>query len=554
MTWDLPKSADYTFLNKQINTFQFYQADALRTFFAKLDNAASEKISVLHIGDSHVQADIFTGRLRSLLQNNLGAGGRGLVFPYSTANTHSAIDYFSYHTGIWTSARNIEMNPRLPMGVSGVSSRTYSSNSSFRLNFKQPFPETYTHLKIFCRTGEQSFDVFVTNGAAHSDTLWLQPSQADHKNFVEGRLPAAWQYLQFGLKDRDSAQSQFELYGISIESRSSGGLIYHASGINGATHMSILRQSLMDEQLTELRPDLVYFDLGGNDFYFGNMNEGNFRGNLERIIQRIRNALPNVPIILASTQDMCRAGYSLGDCDKFSRIVKELAKQYNCAFYDYYWVAGGPKAMRKWYHTGLSKSDLVHLSADGYYLKGALIAEAFQNTYNWFKSTDTGALIHDIDSLINPPIDTTRLAQQELPAPPVNNWIWHKVRSGESLYSIAVKYGVTIYQIKAWNGLRNNFIYKGLALKIYRSGRPVAAQPSTVNQPVSTAKSSPSSVKAPAKAYPATPSYKVVYHKVRKGETLYGIALKYHTTVDKIKRLNGLRSSNLSIGKVLRIK
>lgn len=43
-------------------------------------------------------------------------------------------------------------------------------------------------------------------------------------------------------------------------------------------------------------------------------------------------------------------------------------------------------------------------------------------------------------------------------------------------------------------------------------------------------------------------------HTVKKGDTLYSIAKKYNTTVDDIKKTNGLNSNNISIGQVLNIK
>ena len=41
---------------------------------------------------------------------------------------------------------------------------------------------------------------------------------------------------------------------------------------------------------------------------------------------------------------------------------------------------------------------------------------------------------------------------------------------------------------------------------------------------------------------------------VKKGDTLYGIAKEYNTSVDKIKSLNNLTSNELSIGQILIVK
>lgn len=48
------------------------------------------------------------------------------------------------------------------------------------------------------------------------------------------------------------------------------------------------------------------------------------------------------------------------------------------------------------------------------------------------------------------------------------NATYHKIRSGENLGSIARKYGVSVNQLKSWNGLRNNNISAGKRLKIYK--------------------------------------------------------------------------------------
>ena len=113
----------------------------------------------MHIGDSHVQADVFTGELRNLLQQSFGYGGRGLVFPYSTGHTHAAIDYATTHTGRWLYAKNVEQSPELPMGATGVSSKTYDSAASFTIKFKTAQRPEFTRLRIFLSKTEESYDL-----------------------------------------------------------------------------------------------------------------------------------------------------------------------------------------------------------------------------------------------------------------------------------------------------------------------------------------------------------------------------------------------------------
>lgn len=45
-----------------------------------------------------------------------------------------------------------------------------------------------------------------------------------------------------------------------------------------------------------------------------------------------------------------------------------------------------------------------------------------------------------------------------------------------------------------------------------------------------------------------------VYHKIKQGDTLGGIAAKYHVSVSQLRRLNGLSGNNIRAGKSLRVK
>ena len=58
-------------------------------------------------------------------------------------------------------------------------------------------------------------------------------------------------------------------------------------------------------------------------------------------------------------------------------------------------------------------------------------------------------------------------------------------------------------------------------------------------------------IKIPNDGYVPQPSK--VYYTVKRGDTLSGIALKYRTSVRKIKKWNGLRSNKIRIGQKLQI-
>ncbi|MEJ0030840.1 MAG: hypothetical protein WDO15_10935 [Bacteroidota bacterium] len=58
-------------------------------------------------------------------------------------------------------------------------------------------------------------------------------------------------------------------------------------------------------------------------------------------------------------------------------MVRQIAKQEHCAFYDWYRVSGGQYSMAKWVQARLARPDYIHLSKEGYLLKGRLFTQAF---------------------------------------------------------------------------------------------------------------------------------------------------------------------------------
>ena len=111
----------------------------------------------------------------------------------------------------------------------------------------------------------------------------------------------------------------------------------------------------------------------------------------------------------------------------------------------------------------------------------------------------------------------------------------HIVRSRDTLYSIANNYGMTVDELMKLNNLNNTNLSIGQVLKV----KIISSSDIVLGS------------QCYGEGY-KEPTY--VTYIVKKGDSLYVIAKKYNITVDQLIELNDLKSNNLSIGQVLKIR
>jgi len=115
----------------------------------------------------------------------------------------------------------------------------------------------------------------------------------------------------------------------------------------------------------------------------------------------------------------------------------------------------------------------------------------------------------------------------------------HSVKKGETLISIAKQYGVSVTSIKEANNLQNNNIRANQTIIIPKGSAKKTAQ---------TAQTIKTPDRKPAASLPAQTRQSTTYYKVKKGDTLLGIARSKGVSVADLKRMNNLSSSSIREG------
>lgn len=144
-------------------------------------------------------------------------------------------------------------------------------------------------------------------------------------------------------------------------------------------------------------------------------------------------------------------------------------------------------------------------------------------------NSETIVINYNENDLNNPNNNWQRMAQSIIDG--LENYITNKniyiVVSGDSLYSIAQKFNITVNELKEANDLVSNNLSVGQQLIIPQSKEDNNDQNGT--------------------------SENITLYTVKNGDSLYAIARNFNTTVDEIKRLNNITNNNLAIGQILKI-
>lgn len=384
----------YRFINYAANTIlqPNPEGDGMRNFFLaakQLESGIKRKVNIVHIGDSHIQADFFSGRVRDLLQltANFGNGGRGFVFPYAAAGTNNPQNYAVSYQGKWEGIRSVKRDAYAKWGLAGIVAVTKDPNATLTINPNRENNATFyeiTRVKIFYPVFDKtSFNVTVVVNPAE-----LISSYISREGFVEFEFNKPQEEITIKLSRSDPAQTQFVLQGFSLENDRAG-IVYSSAGVNGAEVPTYFRCEDFDRQLRVLKPDLVIISLGTNDAHVIKFDEEAFLGNMRFMVNMIKRAYPRASILLTTPGDAYRARRYLNPHNnKVREIILQVAAETGTAVWDFYTVMGGLRSVDQWLRSQLASADRLHLTPKGYAFQGELFYEALMDAYRryWSKN------------------------------------------------------------------------------------------------------------------------------------------------------------------------
>ncbi|WPO81062.1 GDSL-type esterase/lipase family protein [Chryseobacterium sp. JJR-5R] len=411
---------------------QIEHAETLKPFTEKLkQNKVSQ---ILLMGDSHIQADWLTAYLRKKFQDQYGNAGRGMVFPYTVANTNGSDDFTSASNCTWETFRLVHEQKLFPQIGAGGFVIGNKENSFLELSFKNPQDafdrvviyhdvqmdgnevtlyreaqplknfiekkkETLSHTAIAGETFHEivsKYNTTTTRLRQINGTGILHPAEgrsykvernylvynADFENQIE---PVARQKLtgfktEINIKEpqqvflmRSDSPAGNIFYGFQFLKNTDKGVVFNTVGVNGATYADFLKYPLQVQQLVTLNPDILIIALGTNEA-FAPISKDEFQYAVTELITKFRKENASLPVLLVSPPD---------NIPKQSRVpeivswLRESAVQNHAAFFDLYQASGGKGSFKKAQLKKEAAADGVHFVKPGYENQAELIWKAF---------------------------------------------------------------------------------------------------------------------------------------------------------------------------------
>ncbi|MCM1255795.1 MAG: GDSL-type esterase/lipase family protein [Duncaniella sp.] len=378
------------FINTAYNHIIYNGSD-----WSKLRKAFEESslnpVSIVHIGDSHIQADFSTGITRELLQYDFGNAGRGLIAPLKISGTNEPRDYLFQSKNSWDPVKLMSAKWDHTVGFTGTSIRPINSSSEF----------------TFGTSDADDYNPFKSATIFHNGKLTIKGIFTPEGNPLQYRTIPSRDYTQIIL---DSAATKINVkfasagdltvFGASL-SGDRPGVFYHAIGNNGATFDTYNRIGTVGAGISPLQPHLIILSLGTNEA-FGKFNSQDFARSIDRLVKNVKAANPEALILLTTPMECQRSvttskkvrakgkkrryrtvtskSYVVNkNIAPVRQAILNYAKSNSLPVYDWYEVAGGNGASANWITNGLFAKDRVHHTQKGYTIEGRLFYDAIMD-------------------------------------------------------------------------------------------------------------------------------------------------------------------------------
>ena len=374
----------FQFIKQELN--EILNQEYLEPVFEKLYDqriSGGKKISIVHVGDSHILGNFLTQEVRDRLQREFGDAGRGVLFPYKLAQSNGAKDFLAETNTKWIGANcQRDLSAETAFGATGFKLTTTNPNAELTFRLRDTATSEsrlFTKVTVFQRKSAIEYDLEVRDETTRQTARLFIEDEYSRTFFFDRPVGS----VTIAAKKTAPEQRTLTLDGLSLENELSG-IVYHSIGVTGAKFKDFARAKYFARQVADLEPDLVILSFGTNESQ-GNTEPNYLRKTMDLLISQILETSPAARIMLTTPADSYLRGRGLNPhMARTSEVIRDYAKEKGYAIWDLFYFSGGENSSTLWKSNGLMTSDSVHYTKYGYALQGKLLYQSLIKGYNGF--------------------------------------------------------------------------------------------------------------------------------------------------------------------------
>jgi lysophospholipase L1-like esterase len=370
------------FVKRDMNVI--HNPELLSPFYEKLvelRNGSKSVVNILHIGDSHIQADYLSGAMRALLQEKFGNAGLGLSFPGRAVRTNESPLIYSSSKGEWESNKITAPPTKASIGLSGATLATKGEGNTITIRTTSP-DYHFNKMKLFFDKDIISYHIQVKDSAGRMLAMAGSFTDEAYPNVSKIKLPYPVSEIHLEAHKALPQQRQLTIHGVSLES-SSPGILYHITGINGARYRHYVSSPEFVRQSVALEASLIIISLGTNEASDHPDLDPKISAQITQLVNELKKVNPASIILLTTPADGFKKKTLRNPGVRTLRDkIIDAASINRLPYWNLYDVAGGNHAADKWKKWELLQSDGIHFTKNGYDLQGQLLFDALVKGYN----------------------------------------------------------------------------------------------------------------------------------------------------------------------------
>ena len=347
-------------------------------------------LRVLHYGDSQIELDHISSRLRANLQQRFGGSGPGML-PAQTITPTMTVRHGAQGdlTHLASFGDSLAVRSRGNYGLmmqcfrlAGQATVSVRPANSSRVDEQA---KRFDHITLIANTTSR-LEATLTD-LAHKKNRTTQT--ATERGVVAMEWNADSLYTA-GI--RLSLAGQADIYALLVDG-DSGGIAVDNIPMRGCSgqQFTLVNERLLSAAYSKMDVGLIIMQFGGNSVpYLKNSKQvSTYCQSIGRQIDYLHRCAPSATILFVGPSDMStRVRGQLQTYPIIPELIDSLAATataHDAAYWSIYHAMGGHNSMQQWTRQGLAGSDYIHFSQKGADAMGELLTQGLMNSYRLYQ-------------------------------------------------------------------------------------------------------------------------------------------------------------------------